>query len=81
MNHWRDLAACRDEDPELFFPVGTAGPAREQIEHARAVCRRCSVIDTCLRWAVTAGQDDGIWGGLTAEERRTLRRRSADRAR
>jgi WhiB family redox-sensing transcriptional regulator len=78
MNDWRDLAACRDEDPELFFPIGTAGPARDQIKRARAVCRRCPVVDECLLWALTAGQAEGIWGGLTAEERRAFRHQSGE---
>ena len=43
---WRHRAACRDEDPELFFPIGNTGPALLQIEEAKAVCRRCPVIDT-----------------------------------
>jgi len=38
---WRDVALCRDTDPDLFFPVGTTGPAIEQIENAKAVCRQC----------------------------------------
>jgi len=38
---WRHRAACRDEDPELFFPVGNSGPALLQISEAKAVCRRC----------------------------------------
>lgn len=70
---WRERAACRDEDPELFFPVGAAGPALAQAERAKAVCRRCPVIDQCLAWALAAGQDAGIWGGLTEQERRELR--------
>ncbi|MDR1999539.1 MAG: WhiB family transcriptional regulator, partial [Frankiaceae bacterium] len=40
---WRHRAVCRDEDPELFFPIGNTGPALVQIEQAKAVCRRCEV--------------------------------------
>lgn len=69
---WRTRAACRREDPELFFPVGTAGPARLQAEQAKAVCRRCQVTAECLTWAVRTGQQHGIWGGTTAEERRRI---------
>ena len=67
---WRDRAACLDEDPELFFPIGNTGPAIAQIEEAKAVCRRCEVIDTCLKWAIESGQDAGVWGGMSEDERR-----------
>jgi WhiB family redox-sensing transcriptional regulator len=77
---WQHRAACMGEDPELFFPVGTTGPALEQIETAKQVCRRCEVVDVCLDWALRSGQDAGIWGGLDELERRTLRR-SEQRAR
>ena len=75
MSDWRHVAACRDEDPELFFPIGTSGPALLQVEQAKAVCRRCSVADECLRWALDSGQDAGVWGGMSEEERRALKRR------
>ena len=74
---WRHRAACLDEDPELFFPIGNTGPALLQIEEAKAVCRRCEVMDTCLRWALDSGQDAGVWGGLSEDERRALKRRNA----
>ena len=45
---WRHRAACRDEDPELFFPIGNTGPALLQVEEAKAVCRRCEMIEPCL---------------------------------
>lgn len=71
---WRDLAACRDTDPDLFFPVGTTGPAIEQIENAKAVCGQCEVRESCLEFALTTNQDSGIWGGTSEEERRKIRR-------
>jgi WhiB family redox-sensing transcriptional regulator len=74
---WRHRALCRDEDPELFFPIGTGGPALVQIEQAKAVCRRCPVTEPCLVWALRSGQDSGVWGGLAEDERRALKRRQA----
>lgn len=76
---WRRDAACRREDPELFFPVGTRGPALQQIRQARAVCAGCPVRLDCLTFALVNGADDGIWGGLTEDERRDLVRSSAQR--
>ena len=73
-NDWRELSACRDTDPDLFFPVGTTGPAIEQIENAKAVCQACDAQTACLEYALVTNQDSGIWGGTSEEERRALRR-------
>ena len=73
---WRAKAACRDKDPELFFPVGNTGAAYQQIEEAKAVCRTCKVIDACLKCALDTNQDYGVWGGLSEDERRALKRRA-----
>ena len=78
---WRDLARCRDTDPDLFFPVGTTGPAIEQIETAKSVCRQCEVQRECLEYALATNQDSGIWGGTSEEERRALRRQWVARQR
>ena len=72
--NWRLFASCRDTDPDLFFPVGTTGPAIEQIENAKAVCNECESRQPCLEYALTTNQDSGIWGGASEEERRKLRR-------
>jgi WhiB family redox-sensing transcriptional regulator len=76
---WRHHAICRDEDPELFFPVGTSGPALLQIAEAKTVCRRCPVVTECLTWALESGQDAGVWGGMSEDERRALKRRTRTR--
>jgi WhiB family redox-sensing transcriptional regulator len=74
---WRHHAACRDEDPELFFPIGNTGPALLQIDEAKRVCQRCAVMELCLQWALESGQDSGVWGGMSEDERRAVKRRSA----
>jgi WhiB family redox-sensing transcriptional regulator len=69
---WRDSAACRQQDPDLFFPEGTAGPALRQADRAKQVCQSCPVRTPCLRFAVRHGLAFGIWGGTTGEERRAI---------
>jgi WhiB family transcriptional regulator, redox-sensing transcriptional regulator len=72
---WMSRAACRQADPELFFPIATVkGPAARQVEAAKAVCTACAVCAICLSYAF-ATMPDGIWGGTTMEERRAARRR------
>jgi len=72
---WRELAACRDSEPNLFFPVGTTGSALEQIAAAKAICAECSVREACLQYALEANQEAGVWGGYAEDERRRLRKR------
>ena len=67
---WRDDAACRDADPDVFFPDGDVRAAREQVKTAKLICRACPVKIICLSWALDSGQEHGIWGGLTEDERR-----------
>ncbi|WP_017538765.1 WhiB family transcriptional regulator [Nocardiopsis halophila] len=71
---WVRHGACRQYDPELFFPVSSSGPGHQTVELAKAVCRSCPVRQECLRWALRAGEADGVWGGTTPEERRYMRR-------
>ncbi|MGW1894673.1 WhiB family transcriptional regulator [Streptomyces sp. NPDC002004] len=71
---WLLRAACAAEDPELFFPVGTSGPARRETEAAKRICARCPVTAQCLSWALRTGQTAGVWGGTGEAERAELRR-------
>lgn len=77
---WRAAGVCRSEDPDLFFPLGSTGVWLAVIEEAKAVCRRCPSQPSCLQWALETGQDAGVWGGLSEDERRSLKRRAAVRA-
>ena len=71
---WVHRARCKDVEPELFFPIGNTGPAAQQIDVAKAICLACEVRLECLEWALTTGQDAGVWGGLSEDERRAVRR-------
>jgi hypothetical protein len=66
---WQRDALCR-EHPELtWFPeLGqTAAPAKR-------LCRDCLVYSDCRRWSLEQGHDlEGVWGGLSKQDRRTIR--------
>lgn len=69
---WAALGACRDADPDLFFP----GPDGDPGEAVR-ICRGCPVLEECREWALETRVAFGVWGGLTERDRRRLLRRSA----
>ena len=72
---WRELAACLDSDPTLFFPIGSTGPAVAQIAMATSICTECMVKEECLDYALNTNQESGVWGGLSEEDRRRHRKR------
>ena len=65
--NWRQRAACRGVDPDVFFPVSDADS-----EEAKAVCVSCSVRQACLEYSLAAREREGVWGGLTERERRRI---------
>ncbi|MGW1624024.1 WhiB family transcriptional regulator [Streptomyces sp. NPDC002172] len=73
--HWRERGACLRVDPDLFFPIGDGSLTQVQITEAKAVCRRCPVMEQCLGWAMRVERVEGIWGETTEGERRLMRRR------
>ena len=78
---WHRQAACLSVDPELFFPNGSTGDHARQAAAAKRICMSCPVRVACLEFALESRQDFGVWGGLTEEERRSLRRSRQRRAR
>lgn len=96
MSGWRQRAACKDADPELFFaPDGESLDEREDRERqAKAVCARCPVRIQCQRFALDqfprgshshpefgAWAPTGVWAGLNDEEMLRERRNRWHRAR
>jgi WhiB family transcriptional regulator, redox-sensing transcriptional regulator len=72
---WLDRGACRGLDPQIFYP-----DENDDAFEAKAICAECSVKVTCLEYALTFREKDGVWGGATERERRRIirqRRRSA----
>lgn len=66
---WRKHAACLGESPSTFFFEDTS-PNHQ----ARQLCITCPVRLDCLEYATEYEKDWGIWAGVTARVRLTLRR-------
>jgi len=73
---WMKYGLCRwVEDPDIFFPEGGSGQAakmRADQSAAIKVCNECPVQRTCLEYALTTRQDNGVWGGTTERERKRI---------
>ncbi|WP_069812911.1 WhiB family transcriptional regulator [Streptomyces sp. TP-A0874] len=66
---WQERALCAQIGPEFFFPEA-GGSTRE----AKRVCQECSERALCLQYALENDERFGVWGGLSEQERRDLRR-------
>ncbi len=71
---WRDNAACRGADPDIFFPENIANKTIRQdtTMRAKSICVTCWVKNDCLGFALRGKEKQGIWGGLDGDERRLL---------
>jgi len=80
---WRDEGNCRDEDPELFFPITRVTSGDEDdliveteppypVPRAKAICERCTVAADCLAYALQNGVPFGTFGGMSAYQRELI---------
>jgi WhiB family redox-sensing transcriptional regulator len=71
---WQSQAACGNHNPDLFFPSEDAPVelVRVQEATAKAICRSCPVAGKCLSTALSQRTSYGVWGGLSADDRRAV---------
>jgi len=72
---WRSKGACQGLDAEIFYPEN-----EDHAEFALSVCGQCVVRIACLDYALDTREQQGVWGGATARDRRKMlrqRRQSA----
>lgn len=67
---WWQHAACRRHPIEVFFPADARSSRA-----AKIVCGGCPVREECLEYALATDPPlKGIFGGMTEQERRAIRR-------
>ena len=71
---WVQRGACRGSGIGAYFPQSGAASAASA---AKAVCAVCTVRGECLAYALADLQLQGVWGGTTEPERRSLRGQAA----
>ncbi len=69
---WWDQARCAEADTDVFYPKKSASPRK-----AKRYCAECVVREPCLRYALERKEQFGVWGGMTARQRRALSRSQA----
>ena len=79
---WKLRAACRGQDPGLWFPSEVARKhysrtVRALTVRAKAVCATCPVLGECRDYAFVKDERYGTWGGLDEDERALIVKRRA----
>ena len=70
---WIDYAECAKPDSPYMFPHDRD---ESGIQLAKEACAVCPVLTECLQGALERGEQWGVWGGLSTEERKGLRARA-----
>jgi WhiB family redox-sensing transcriptional regulator len=65
---WRQSAACRDLQSDLFFPDRGG-----ELRRTREICAGCPVWDDCLEYALGMSVELGIWARTSPRQRRAVR--------
>lgn len=69
VDDWYAYAACQEQDVNLFYPK-----KHLKAVAAKAICARCPVTQQCLDEALSRNDQNGVWGGMSVEERKEYRR-------
>lgn len=67
---WIHRGACRDRNPEDWWPINDNKPSPEAVDLCREVC---PVQEECLNWAIGNDETTGLWGGYTPGERDAIK--------
>jgi len=66
-----------EELPYAFYPEDSVWPSERKlmVAAAKAACNRCPLQNMCADYGINTNEEWGIWGGLTPEDRKILRRK------
>lgn len=70
--NWFDLAACKGKDNTMFYGNENGIVPSDIARKAKRICSECEVANDCLNFAIDNDESYGIWGGLTAKERKAI---------
>jgi WhiB family transcriptional regulator, redox-sensing transcriptional regulator len=76
---WLSQAQCKGQPTEIFFAADNelGRKLRRNERRAKQICWSCPVLEACRDYALNAQEPYGIWGALTASERRQVRAANA----
>lgn len=74
--------AC-EKRPDMWFHYLLVGKSKSRVDqpilrYVKQLCAACPVREGCLEYALEHDEKDGIWGGLTPEERDDLKKGAED---